>query len=104
MEKEINLDEIIDKVASLAKIDVRDDEREQLKTHFEKMLKYFQKLQELDLHGVKNLVNPHEGIQRMRDDIPRKGLERSEVFQSAPDTKEGYFRVLSPLKDVRKEQ
>ncbi len=94
----------IEKIASLAKIDIKGEEKKQMEIHFRKMLEYFQKLQELDLEGVEPLINPHEGTQRMRKDEPGKGLNREDVFKSAPDVRDNYFRVVSPLKDVRKEQ
>ncbi len=94
----------IQRIAELAKLSLKDDELDSMQEHFTKMIKNFQKLQELNLEGVEQLVNPHEGLQRMREDIPASGVDREEVLSAAPNRKDHFFRVPSPLKEVRKKQ
>ncbi len=78
----------IDRIAELAKIRPDDKEKEELVEHFRRMLKYFEKLRTLQLDAVEPLRNPHEGLQRMRSDTPRKGVNREDVLESAPDVRD----------------
>ncbi|RKZ01991.1 MAG: Asp-tRNA(Asn)/Glu-tRNA(Gln) amidotransferase GatCAB subunit C [Candidatus Hydrothermota bacterium] len=94
----------VKKIAELAKLSPSPQEAAALEVHFKKMLKYFQKLQELDLSDVEPLTNPHEFALRMRDDEPKSGLDRESVLRNAPDRHENFYRVPSPLKEVRKEK
>ena len=57
----------VKKIAEVAKLSPSPQEAAALEVHFKKMLKYFQKLQELDLSDVEPLTNPHEFALRFRE-------------------------------------
>jgi len=89
-------------IARLAKLNLDEKTEEKMKGHFKKMLEYVKILDELNLDGIDPLTYPHTSYQRMRDDVPKSGLERDEALKDAPDSHLYFFRVPSPLKGLRK--
>lgn len=59
----------------------------------EPILKYFEKLKEVDVTGVEPLVNPTELVNVLRLDDPKPPLSQEEALKNAPESKDGYFVV-----------
>ncbi len=93
----------VEKVANLAKLMFRDEEeKRKTEAEFKKILDFVNKIQELNLEGIEPLTHPHEGFQRLRKDVPQKGLSRDEALRDAPEARQFFFKVPSPLKGVSK--
>jgi aspartyl-tRNA(Asn)/glutamyl-tRNA(Gln) amidotransferase subunit C len=90
------------RIAELAKLHLDPKEERQMKEHFERMLEYVRKLDDLDLEDVSPLAHPHGNEGPFRNDEPGESLDRDKVLEEAPDAFHSYFRVPSPLKDVEK--
>ncbi len=98
--KKVDLD--VRHIARLARLRLSPEEEKKMEVHFRRMLEFVEILDELDLRLIEPMVYPHEGFQRLRDDVPRKGLERENALMDAPDQYLFYFRVPSPLRKVMK--
>ncbi len=86
-------DELLDKIARLARLEIPPEEREDLKKDFQKMLNFVDKLQEVDTQNVEPLVHMTDSANRLREDIPQGNLDREAILRNAPDADEPYFRV-----------
>lgn len=85
--------ELIRHLEDLARIALSDEERKSMQKDLEKILGYFEKLGELDLEGVPELVRPVAIENRMRPDEPRPGLGQEDALKNAPEQEDGYFKV-----------
>ena len=73
-------------VASLARVDLDDDEVERFVDQFAEILGYFEALEDVpDVDGEPDLVNV------MRSDEVTEGLTQAEALRNAPETEDGRF-------------
>jgi aspartyl-tRNA(Asn)/glutamyl-tRNA(Gln) amidotransferase subunit C len=73
-------------VASLARVDLDDDEVERFADQFAEILGYFEALEDVpDVDGEPDLVNV------MGPDEVTEGLTQAEALRNAPETEEGRF-------------
>ena len=91
-------DELMDKVARLAKLHLDGAEREALKEDFQRMLDFVGKLQEVDTSGVEPLIHMTEEVNRLRADIPQPPIDRKEMLDNAPETDGAFFMVPKVVK------
>ncbi len=89
---EIN-DEFMRRLEELAGLELSPEEREALRGDLERILSYFQKLQELDTEGVPP-YEPLPGVRNVfREDEPKESLPQGEALKNAPRRSDGYFLV-----------
>lgn len=80
-------DEEVRHVASLARIDLDDEEIERFTEQFGEILEYFEALDEApETESEAELANV------MRPDEVREGLTQKEALRNAPETEDGYFK------------
>ena len=91
-------DALIDKLAGLSKLEIPEEEREAIKTDFERMLSFVDKLQEVDTTGVEPLIHVTEEVNHLREDVPRDRLTTEETLKNAPDHDGQHFRVPKVVK------
>jgi aspartyl-tRNA(Asn)/glutamyl-tRNA(Gln) amidotransferase subunit C len=87
----------VEHIANLARLELAEDEIEQLQTDLSQILEYVDQLNEVDTTGV--LPTAHVVAQEdvLRQDVARHSLSTEEVLANAPETEEGYFRVHAVL-------
>jgi aspartyl-tRNA(Asn)/glutamyl-tRNA(Gln) amidotransferase subunit C len=74
-------------VASLARVDLDDEEVEQFVSQFEEILETFEALEDVpDADRADELTNV------FRPDEVREGLSQEEALRNAPETEDGYFK------------
>lgn len=81
------------KIEALAGLHLTPEEREALRADLERILAYFQKLQEVDTQGVPPFSPLPGQVNVLREDEPRASLSQEEALRNAPDAVDGYFRV-----------
>ncbi|MFA9399537.1 MAG: Asp-tRNA(Asn)/Glu-tRNA(Gln) amidotransferase subunit GatC [Acidobacteriota bacterium] len=83
-------------VARLSRLRLTDDEVDLLGRELSSILDHVDRLAEIDIEGVEptSHVVPLENV--LRDDEPRRSLDRERALEGAPDPYEGAFRVPSP--------
>ena len=89
---EINND-LLDKLASLSKLQFEGEDKEAIKADLERMLAFVEKLNELDTENVAPLIHMTAEINRLREDIPGQELDHEEALKNAPAKDSDYFRV-----------
>ena len=92
--------EEIKKIASLAKINISDDELEQYSVQTSKILEYISTLNEVDTSEIDEFSNQlFNNKQSLRDDVAKESLDRDEVVGLAPDSDGVYFKVPKVIKE-----
>ncbi|CAI48818.1 aspartyl/glutamyl-tRNA(Asn/Gln) amidotransferase subunit C [Natronomonas pharaonis DSM 2160] len=80
-------DDAVRHVASLARVDLDEDEVELFAEQFGDILEYFEALDDVpDVEPETELANV------MRPDEVHEGLTQDEALQNAPETEDGYFK------------
>jgi aspartyl-tRNA(Asn)/glutamyl-tRNA(Gln) amidotransferase subunit C len=83
-------------VASLAHLDLTDEEVERLGEQLNAILEAVSKVSELELADVPPTSHPLDLVNIWRDDEPRPSLSLDEVFANAPEREDDHFRVPPP--------
>ncbi len=86
-------DETIDYVGILAKLELKDEEKEQAKKDMERMLDYIDKLGELDTSNVEPMSHVFPVNNVFREDVVTNGDDRENILKNAPDEQDGMFNV-----------
>lgn len=86
-------DEMIDYIGILSKLDLPEEEKEQVKTDMEQILQYMNKLNELDTEGVLETTNSISLYNVMREDEITNNDDSERMLSHAPQRKEGYYVV-----------
>ena len=79
-------DETMEYVGILAKLELKDEEKESARQDMQKMLDYVDKLNELDTSKV-------EMGNVFREDEVTNGNDRDAMLANAPEVKEGQYKV-----------
>jgi aspartyl-tRNA(Asn)/glutamyl-tRNA(Gln) amidotransferase subunit C len=83
-------------VARLARLELRDDEVEQMASELSGILAHVDRMAQLDLEGVPPTTHVVEVTGALRADEPRPSWPRERMFENAPAEKDGGFLVPSP--------
>ena len=83
----------VEYVASLARLEFTEAERERLVQQLNEILAYMEKLNELDTSKVEPLPHVIELSNVFREDTLIPSLTREEALKNAPDKSEKFFRV-----------
>jgi len=89
--------EEVEHVASLARVDLTDEERELFSEQLTRIVEYINKLDELDTSGVEGLASAVEVPNVLREDEPRDSLPREKALRNAPEGRGGFYRVPAVL-------
>ena len=83
----------VEYIASLARLKFEDEELENFTHQLNDILKYVEKLNELDTENVEPLSHPVEGANVFRDDELKPSIPTEEALKNAPGSTEEFFRV-----------
>jgi aspartyl-tRNA(Asn)/glutamyl-tRNA(Gln) amidotransferase subunit C len=82
----------VEHVARLAQLSLTPEERATFARQLDDVLAYAESIQSLDTSGVEPMSHA-AGIGLLREDEPRRSLDRETVLSAAPDADRGLFRV-----------
>lgn len=91
-------DSLIEKLAHLSRLELKDDEKESMKTELEKMITFIDKLNELDTTGVEPLLHMTENEDIYRKDEVGGQISKEDVFRNAPLHDDNFFKVPKVIK------
>ncbi len=94
---EVN-DALVDKLAHLARLQFNDDAKEGIKTDLQRMIKFVEKLNELDTTGVAPLLHMSEEVNILRDDEVKGSITLEQGLKNAPVHDEEFFKVPKVIK------
>jgi aspartyl-tRNA(Asn)/glutamyl-tRNA(Gln) amidotransferase subunit C len=83
-------------VASLARLDLSEDEVQRMAAELSKVLDHIEKIRELDLEGVPPTSHVVDVVNALRADEPTPSLPVEVVLAAAPERINGGFGVPSP--------
>ena len=86
-------DETMEYVGILAKLELKDEEKESARQDMQKMLDYVEKLDELDTDGVEPLSHIFGDENVFREDVVINGDNKDALLANAPKAKEGQYQV-----------
>ena len=85
--------EEVEHIASLARLELSEAEKERYREQLSAILEYAARLQSLDT----SMIPPTSGVQperaELRPDEPRPGLDLADLLRNAPDHEDRQFRV-----------
>ena len=85
-------EELIKKVASLARIRLNEQEIKEFVPQFREILEYFSKLDEVDVKNTNPSFQPIEIKNAVREDKAKKCLTQEEALKNTQHKKDGYFK------------
>ena len=86
-------DETMEYVGILAKLELKDEEKESARQDMQKMLDYVEKLDELDTKGVEPLSHIFGDQNVFREDMVTNGDNKEAMLANAPKAEEGQYQV-----------
>lgn len=86
-------DQIVDRVAFLAKLSFEGEQKEAIKQDLNSILEMCEKLNEVDTEGVKPQVFMTEETNPLRADDAQASISKAEALKNAPEKDSDYFKV-----------
>ncbi|MCW6085078.1 MULTISPECIES: Asp-tRNA(Asn)/Glu-tRNA(Gln) amidotransferase subunit GatC [Clostridium] len=83
----------VEYVAELARLEFKEEEKDNFVNDLNKILNYMEKLDELNTDYVDIVVNPYYIENKYREDNVEKSMELKEVIDNAPESLEEYVIV-----------
>lgn len=85
--------EMVDKLADLAKLEFTTEEKERLIGDLTKITGFVEKLNELDTNNVEPLIFMSDEVNVLRADEVHQPITKEEALRNAPAKDSDYFRV-----------
>lgn len=83
----------IQRIADLGRIDLADDQIEAMQRELNDIFQMIERISVVDTTNIRPMPNPHDGVQRLRDDIVSETNQRDENMKNAPEKEQGCFLV-----------
>ena len=87
----------VEHVARLARLELSEEEKAQFTVQLNAILKYAEKLNELDTESIEPTSHVIPLMNVMREDEPRPSWPVEDVLKNAPDEEDGQFKVPAVL-------
>jgi aspartyl-tRNA(Asn)/glutamyl-tRNA(Gln) amidotransferase subunit C len=94
---EVN-DALVEKIAHLARLKFGETEKEAIKNDLQKMIRFVEKLNELDTTGVEPLLHLSGNTNVLREDEVKGSISREEALKNAAVHDEQFFKVPKVIK------
>lgn len=89
--------ETIDKIAHLARLDVKESDKQGLIDDMNNILNFMDKLNEVNTEGVEPLVYMTDEVNVLRKDVVDQVISREEALQNAPKQDGKFFHVAKVI-------
>ncbi len=86
-------DELLDYVAALSKLEIKPEEREELRKSMSEIIGYMEIMNELDTEDVEPMSHVLELTNVLREDEILPYCDRSELLMNVPSSKDGKIIV-----------
>ncbi len=96
---EVN-DELVSKIAHLARLEFHDAEKEEIKEDMKKMIAFIDKLNELDTTGVEPLLHMSGNVNSLREDVVQGTISRDDGLKNAPMHDDQFFKVPKVINKI----
>ncbi len=85
--------ELVKKIAHLARIRVSDDDVKHLETELSQIMDWVEQLSEVNTDGVEPLTSVVEATLRQRKDVINDGGYAEDIVRNAPKSEDNFFVV-----------
>lgn len=86
-------DQLIDKLATLSKLEFDVVSKQEIKSDLNKILNFMEKLNELDTEGIEPLMYINEDVNVFREDTVNYPITKVEALMNAPLKDTNYIKV-----------
>lgn len=86
-------DALVEKLAHLARLRFNESEKEEIRNDLQRMIRFVEKLDELDLDGVEPLLHISEEVNVLRNDEVSGSASREAALRNAPLHDGKFFKV-----------
>ena len=93
---EIN-DELVQHIAHLARLEFKGEDLENIKGDMEQIIRFIDKLSELDTKNVEPLIFMSDEVNVLREDVPEEVISHEQALMNAPKKDSDYFRIPKVL-------
>lgn len=83
----------LEKIAQLARLTLKESEKEKFLEQVNQILKYMEKLNQVNTDGIEPLSHSMDLVNVMREDIEKPSLSQDEALKNAPSKNDKFFRV-----------
>jgi len=90
-------DELVDRIAELARLEFEGEKKEAIKNDMNRMLNLIEKLNELDTTNVEPLKYMNEFTNVLREDKVEQTISQAEGLKNAPSKDSDFFKVPKVL-------
>ena len=84
--------ELIEQVATVARLNLSDNEKEQFVKDFKEILDAFSKISECPTKGLEPSIQPVKIDAVLREDVVEDSLSQKDALKNSKNNKDGYFR------------
>lgn len=92
-------EQTVDKLANLARLEFKNEEKTEIVSDLNKMLEFVEKLNEVDTEGVEPLKYVNEDTNVMRDDVVRHDISQEKALKNAPNADSDYFKIAKVIEN-----
>ena len=94
----MNIDsETVEKIAHLARLELAEDEKQEMIGDMNKILGFMEKLNEIDTTGVEPLIYLSNEVNVFREDVVKQEITHEEALLNAPKHDDKYFLVAKVI-------
>jgi len=93
---EIN-DELVKHIAHLSRLEFEGEDLENIKGDMEQIIRFIDKLSELDTKNVEPLIFMSDEVNVLREDVPEDIISNEQALMNAPKKDSDYFRIPKVL-------
>ena len=87
----MNID--LNHISALSLLSIDPASHEKIEKDLSEILLLVDKMNAIDTQHVEPMTHPHDGFQRLRDDVVLEEVDLHETQKSAPKTDQGYYLV-----------
>jgi len=91
-------DDLVDKLANIARLQFEGEEKKSIKTDLQKMIQFVDKLNEVGTTGVAPLLHMSDNINVLRKDEVKGSISREDGLKNAPVHDGVFFKVPKAIK------
>lgn len=88
----------VEHVAKLSRLSFKDEEKKDFTEKLNSVVDYIEKLEEVDVEGVKPTYHALEVKNVFREDVMKPSFKREAIIANAPDAEGGCFKVPKVVK------
>jgi aspartyl-tRNA(Asn)/glutamyl-tRNA(Gln) amidotransferase subunit C len=85
-------EDVVEKVAQLARLKLTEEEKEIIGKQLMSILEFVNQLNEVSTEGVDAVWDGQEGT-HLREDVPRREFSQEKALANAPEREDGFFVV-----------